>query len=174
MKERDIKDIMSQMLDILWLSSYLHSSSRIVWWSKYRGSTVYIRYEETICRQSIRASGEGHLHFVGWNHDEINPSMVSAMRKLMHKRIGKKVPLDLMKDLEVASGLRIDVFRRTWNEDHRQFLVSQIHTSTQRYDCTQDCHPRTRSRRLGHSQYHRINDVIRKSVPMQVSKLMCL
>ena len=60
------------------------------------------------------------------------PWSADVMRKLMHKRVGEKVPLDMMKDLEVVSGLRIDVFTRTWNEDHRRFIVSQIHTSTLR------------------------------------------
>ena len=33
------------------------------------------------------------------------PWSADAMRKLMHKQVREKVPLDMMKDLEVVSGL---------------------------------------------------------------------
>ena len=40
------------------------------------------------------------------------------------------VSVDLIKDLEVATGLRINVFSREWNEDHRRYFVTQIYTFT--------------------------------------------
>ena len=40
------------------------------------------------------------------------------------------VSVDHIKDLVVATGLRINVFSREWNEDHLRYFVTQIYTST--------------------------------------------
>ena len=59
-----------------------------------------------------------------------NQRSSEVLRRLVRVRDNCVVSVDHIKDLEVATGLRINVFSREWNEDHRRYFVTQIYTST--------------------------------------------
>ena len=59
-----------------------------------------------------------------------NQRSSEVLRRLVRVRDNCVVSVDLIKDLEVATGLHINVFSREWNEDHRRYFVTQIYTST--------------------------------------------
>ena len=59
-----------------------------------------------------------------------NQRSSEVLRRLVRVRDNGVVSADLIKDLEVATGLRINVFSREWNEDHRHHFVTQIYMST--------------------------------------------
>ena len=60
---------------------------------------------------------------------------VADLQRLVHIPHNGPVSLDTVKAIEVVTGLRIDVFTRSWSEDHHHYFVTQLHVSSQ-FDTT--------------------------------------
>ena len=54
-----------------------------------------------------------------------------VLRKLVRARPGNTVTIEDVRNLEVACGLRINVFSRNWDAEHQHYFVTQLYTSTQ-------------------------------------------
>ena len=99
------------------------------------GQNRYMTKRRSKCLLSKRAEQDIFQVLTEVKSSSSHQLSVADLQRLVHIPHNGPVSLDTVKAIEVVTGLRIDVFTRSWSEDHHHYFVTQLHVSSQ-FDTT--------------------------------------